>query len=177
MQKQNENGAIRLTSKTALALRRYAKMERTMALCAAMILSLLMAALAVLLGLRWLIAVPIITAAAVLMDAAIFIRSRSRFLSLTAQAMCAEAAARQLREERKEKRRRDQAIRDLAGMKEDLRLDEAPETQSAPPDEEEAPREETQGEDPFAADGEEAQTPRRRRRQATLTVLRKEDAK
>ena len=198
MQRQSEGGAIRLTNKTALALRRCARQERTMAMCAATILTLVMAVIAVLLGLRWLIAVPLMTAAAVLLDAAIFIRSRSRYLSLTAQAMCAEAAARQLRIQKKEQERREQALRDLADVKEDaLRAaDEAemprkeqgekkaaplqtaplPRVNASDTDEDAKPRREL----PEEAEDEElpSQPPvRRRRRQASLTVLRKEDAK
>lgn len=191
MQRESEGGAIRLTNKTALALRRYAKQERTMAMCAAVILTLAMAVLAVLLGLRWLIAVPLITAAAVLLDAAIFIRSRTRYLSLTAQAICAEAAARQIRSQKKEKDRREQALLDLAGVKEDaLRAaQEAPMKRRESDSEDEPPhshagmsaaQEESRSEPPH--EEEDGALPdqlphRRRRRQATLTVLRKEDAK
>ena len=192
MQREGEGGAIRLTNKTALALRRYAKQERTLAMCAAVILTLAMAALAVLLGLRWLVAVPVITALAVLLDAAIFIHSRTRYLSLTAQAICAEAAARQLRSQKKEKDRRAQALEDFAGVKEDaLRAArETPQQQSAPGDEPpygappvRAEMKNAEEENPPAPQEEEDGAlpehlpPRRRRRQATLTVLRKEDAK
>ena len=158
-----------------------------MAMCAAVILTLAMAVLAVLLGLRWLIAVPLITAAAVLMDAAIFVRSRTRYMSLTAQAMCAEAAARQLRAQKKEKDRRDQAMRDLAGIKADALRDEdedlspRPERAAMPKATDsrgvDAPEEGERTDDQSAPAEPPAQAPRRRRRQATLTVLRKEEAK
>ena len=190
MQRQNDGGAIRLTNKTALALRRCAKQERTMAFCAAAILTVIMAVLAVVLGLRWLIAVPLMTAAAVLLDAAIFVRSRSRYLSLTAQAICAEASARQLRAQRKEQDRRERAMQDFSGVKEDIRRAEKEaqrEAKAAKALEEDAPQraekpQEEEKASPAAEpeDGEEAppqETVRRRRRQAALTVLRSEDAK
>lgn len=187
MQKQSESGAIRLTNKTALALRRCAKQERTMAFCAATILTMAMAALAVLLGLRWLPAVPLMTAAAVLMDAAIFVRARSRYLSLTAQAICAEAAARQIRTQKKEQDRREQALRDLAGVKEDAlraakEASRPDQTQAANEDtpaseKETQTRSEDAQENEEKAEEEPQPQARRRRRQATLTVLRKEDAK
>lgn len=180
MQQQSESGAIRLTNKTALALRRCAKQERTMAFCAAAILTVVMAVAAVVLGLRWLVAVPLMTAAAVLMDAAIFVRARSRYLSLTAQAICAEASARQLRTQKREQDRRERALRDLSGVKEDVRRAQ----KEANGREEDAPEPEREEKEASSqderTDGEDAApqgSVRRRRRQAALTVLRSEDAK
>ena len=180
MQQQSESGAIRLTNKTALALRRCAKQERTMAFCAAAILTVVMAVAAVVLGLRWLVAVPLMTAAAVLMDAAIFVRARSRYLSLTAQAICAEASARQLRTQKREQDRRERALRDLSGVKEDVRRAQ----KEANGREEDAPEPEREEKEASSqaerTDGEDAapqESVRRRRRQAALTVLRSEDAK
>ena len=119
MERQSETGAIRLTNKTAISLRRCARRERTLALCAATVLTLALAVIAVLLGIRWLPAVPIVTALTVLLDAAIYVRGYSRYLSLTGQAICAEAAARQLRAGKKEKSKRTQAQRDLEGVRAD----------------------------------------------------------
>ncbi len=171
-------GPIRLTNKTAIALRRAARQERTAALCTAAVLSLALAVVAVLLGIRWLPAVPLVTAAAVLLDALIFVRSRARYLSRCAQAICAEAAARELRAQKREKARREQAERDLsaalrdAAPREDKPEETAPEVSAAA---------QLPGDDvplaPSSASAEEAPAPRRRRRQAALTVLRGEDAR
>lgn len=180
MQQQSESGAIRLTNKTALALRRCAKQERTMAFCAAAILTVVMAVAAVVLGLRWLVAVPLMTAAAVLMDAAIFLRARSRYLSLTAQAICAEASARQLRTQKKEQDRRERALRDLSGVKEDVRRAQKEANgreEDAPEPEREEKEASSQAERAGGKDAAPQESVRRRRRQAALTVLRSEDAK
>ena len=200
MEKQSESSAIRLTNKTALALRRSARQERTVTLCAAIVLTVALAVLAVLLGIRWLPAVPIVTALAVLIDAIIYVNARSRFLLLTGQAICAEAAARQIRMERRERVRREQAQRDLSVAKEDamdatlkalLREQEqrqaeatgqAQDGEPAQPREESAQAEEPQEPQtrPETPEDEPPTSPggtHRRRRQAALTVLRSEDAK
>ena len=186
MERPNDGGAIRLTNKTAIALRRSARQERTMALCAGVVLTVALAVIAVLLGIRWLPAVPIVTAIAVMLDAAIAVSARSRYLSLTAQAICAEAAARQLRADRKEKDRRAQAQRDFDGVKADVlasaaeaqRESESASAQDEAPLEQERD-EETSGDGEMRASDAQAETdapaPHRRRRQASLTVLRPED--
>lgn len=119
MDRQSENGAIRLTNKTAISLRKCARRERTLALCAATVLTVVLAVIAVLLGIRWLPAVPIVTALTVMLDAAIYVRGYSRYLSLTGQAICAEAAARQLRTGKREKSKLAQAQRDLDNVRAD----------------------------------------------------------
>ena len=196
MEKHNDSGAIRLTNKTALALRKSAKQERTVTLCAAVVLTVALAVLAVLLGIRWLPAVPIVTAFAVLIDAMIYVSARSRFLSLTGQAICAEAAARQIRMEKRERERREQAQRDLNIAKNDAmeatlksllreqeekrqRDEEADTPQAAQPlhapeTQDEQEQEPQGGEEPAQSAPEGIH---RRRRQAALTVLRSEDAK
>ena len=80
--------AIRLTNKTAIALRRSAQRLRAMHFAAAVILSLALCALGVFLGFLWLPAVPITIAVIALMDCAIVIFSRSRYRSLLGQAIC-----------------------------------------------------------------------------------------
>ena len=209
MQRQNDSGPIRLTNKTALALRKSARQERTLALSTAVILTLVLAVLAVVLGIRWLFAVPLLTAVAVLLDAAIVVRGRSRYISLTGQAICAEAAARQLRADRSEKDRRAQAKRDLESVKADVlstvsdaqqaekekeeefvprQPDETASLQSGrdePEDARERDMQESREEPEEAQDAAGAQgavgapvaTAHRRRRQASLTVLRAEDVK
>ena len=116
--------AIRLTNKTAIALRRSAQRLRAMHFAAAVILSLALCALGVFLGFLWLPAVPITIAVIALMDCAIVVFSRSRYLSLLGQAICTEAAAREIRAGRSESRRREQAISDLMRAKADVQQTE-----------------------------------------------------
>lgn len=202
MERQSETGAIRLTNKTAISLRRCARRERTLALCAATVLTIVLAVIAVLLGIRWLPAVPIVTAITVMLDAAIYVRGYSLYLSLTGQAICAEAAARQLRAGKKEKSKRQQAQRDLDSVREDAAqaLREAEEAlrrekeesgestvisvsfDSASKKEESEDKPQEEPKDSAADQTQEAEqsTQRRRRRQPaqpSLSVLRAQDAK
>lgn len=185
MDRQSDYGAIRLTNRTALGLRRCARAERTLSICVAVLLSVGMAVAAVLLGIRWLPAVPLMTAATVLLDAAIYVRAHTRYMSLTAQAICTEASARQLRADRKEQERRAQARRDLAAVQADAALaarearreaqqKEKPDEPDAAPQEEAAREDEEIGETKKILPQKPAN---RRRRQASLTVLRSEDAR
>lgn len=188
MERPSDYGAIRLTNKTALALRRCARQERKLYLCAAVIFTLLMAVAAVLLGIRTLVAVPLMTAVTVLLDAAIYVRAHARVLSLTGEAICTEAAARALREERKEKERRARAQRDFSAVQADVeeairrtQAEDAPREDDAPP-QARAPGEESAAPHGSMEDMGETkrilpQQPPRRRRQAALTVLRSQEAK
>ena len=198
MDRPGDNGSIRLTNKTALALRKSARQERTLALFSAIFLTALLAALAVIIGIRWLFAVPLLIALAVMMDAVIAVRASSRYQMLTGQAICAEAAARQMRVDRREKDRRVQARRDLDDVKADVMSAALMARAAAHEDEEESSgpsstakkettlmemqRERESGEDEEPDDGrQEEDLPRvpvrRRRRQTPLTVLRSEDVK
>lgn len=112
--------SIRLTNKTAIALRRNAQRVRVMYFAAAVILSVLLCALGVFLGLMWLPAVLIMIVIVVLMDCVLIAASHSRYLSLLGQAICTEAAARDIRAGKKESRRREQAINDLMRVKADV---------------------------------------------------------
>ena len=58
-------------------------------------------------------------AVCVLLDAAILAAGQARYLSLTGQAICTEAAARQIRGEADASSRRRQALRDLAAVSAD----------------------------------------------------------
>lgn len=204
MDRPGDNGSIRLTNKTALALRKSARQERTLALFTAIFLTALLAALAVLVGIRWLFAVPLFIALAVMIDAVIAVRAGSRYQMLTGQAICAEAAARQMRVDRREKDRRMQARRDFDDVKADV-MSAALMAQAATQETQEEPQgdvrpsglssgakretrpEEMQNEQESAEDEESddghqqdglSRVPvRRRRRQASLTVLRSEDVK
>ena len=166
--------AIRLTNKTAIALRRSAQRLRAMHFAAAVILSLALCALGVFLGFLWMPAVPITIAVIALMDCAIVIFSRSRYLSLLGQAICTEAAAREIRAGRSESRRREQAISDLMRAKADVQ-----QTEAMPQRTEEQPHPEEMNEDAqeTRAEMDGAAAPHRRRRPSSLQLIRSEQAK
>ena len=168
--------AIRLTNKTARALREQAKAQRTALYVLATVISIALCTVAVIIGIQHLVAVPVCVLTAIALDALIILIARGRYLSLTGQAICTEAAARQMRGESAEMQRVKTAARDLQKIKEDLIRQDAHEDeeededmracvpakkklQSVHPAEEEA--EETRKVEPVA----------RRRRQARLQVI------
>ena len=170
---------IRLTNKTAMAIRRNAGKVRTAYFVAAVILSVVLGAAGVVLGFLWLPAVPLMIAAIVLMDAALMTASRSHYLSLLGQAICTEAAARELSVGRSEQKRREQAQKDLLEMKADLKqpMDKKP---GAQPFFEEKHEEQASEDDdmmPAAVSHHDEPAPRRRRRENPLTLIRSEQAK
>ncbi len=177
--------AIRLTNKTAIALRKNAKKVRTAYFAAAVILSTLLGAVGVVLGFFWLPAVPIMIAAIALMDCALMTASRSRYLSLLGQAICTEAAAREISAQKTAQSRHDQAVKDLMEMKKDL-MEPMEKKPGAQPFFEAKAKEENKEEDddllpanpaPKASVKSEPEAPRRRRRQNSLTLIRSEQAK
>ena len=117
------NKPIRLTNKTAIALRKSAQKVRTMHNAAAVLLSVAMAAFAVYFGIKWLPAVPLTVVVCVLLDCAIVTRGRSEYLLLIGQAICTEAAAREIRQEGREKKRKERAVSDLMEAKADIQKD------------------------------------------------------
>ena len=120
----NKSEAIRLTNKTARALREQAKQQRTALYAFATVLSILLAGAAVIIGIEHLIAVPVMVLIAIVLDALIILLARGRYLSLTGQAICTEAAARQLRGQSAEEARVSTAKRDLERIKADLAMRE-----------------------------------------------------
>ena len=116
-----ESNAIRLTNRTAIALRRQAKRTRNAYFVMGAVGTLLLLALAVYLGMMWLPAVPLLLALAVL-------SARRMYLQLIGQAICTEAAARRIRAEKSEKQRRRQAVDDLVAMQRDAQR----QTEAAP---------------------------------------------
>lgn len=116
-----ESKAIRLTNRTAIALRENAKKTRNACFAAGAIGTLALLALAVYWGMTWLPAVPLLLAAAVAMDALLALTARRLYVQLVGQAICTEAAARQMREEKSEMQRRRQAVDDLVAMQRDAR--------------------------------------------------------
>ena len=185
------NEPIRLTNKTAIALRRNAKKVRTAYRIAACVLSAVLAVAAVFLGLRSLIAVPLMVAAIVLMDFAILLHARSRYLSLLGQAICTEAAAQEIRAGSSEKTRRERAISDLMGVKADVQRAESGMVSRNAPDvkpffEQEAQDDGEEDDDLLPAQAGKGKTldmpqeyaaPRRRRRQGNSLQLIKNEAK
>lgn len=163
--------AIRLTNKTAAALRKSAQQVRTAYFAAGVVLSLLLIVLGVYWGFGWLPAVPLSVAAAVLLDWALIIRSRSRYMSLLGQAICTEAAAREIRAGRSESLRREQAIRDLMRAKADVMTPSAAKPSGG---EQPAAREET--EETAAGQSGTSKGHSRRRRQTGLQLIRSEQA-
>ena len=120
--------AIRLTNKTARALREQAKQQRNALYVLATVVAVALCAAAVVLGIAHLIAVPICVLTAIALDALIILLARGRYLSLTGQAICTEAAARQMRGESAQEQRVRTAARDLERIKADLASD-TPEAQ------------------------------------------------
>ncbi|MBQ2833571.1 MAG: hypothetical protein IJE71_03095 [Clostridia bacterium] len=188
------NEPIRLTNKTAIALRKSAVKVRRVYFAAAIFLSVVLCALAVVLGLRYLAAVPVVVVITVLLDYAIMTAARSRYLALVGQAICTEAAAREIRAGMSEQMRREQALSDLMSMKADVRRaqekrakpEEKPEPDADPffepakeKEEETAdrpqPEEESRAESGAQRGSEE--TGHRRRRHKSLQLIRGEQAK
>ena len=96
-----ESNAIRLTNRTAIALRRQAKRTRNAYFVMGAAGTLLLLALAV------------------VTDALLALSARRMYLQLIGQAICTEAAARRIRAEKSEKQRRRQAVDDLVAMQRD----------------------------------------------------------
>lgn len=154
-----KNGPIRLTNKTAIALRKSAKREKKVYTAAIILLTLLICAASVFVGVRYLIAVPVMAAAAVVLDVLLWMFARSRYLMLTSQAICTEAAAREIASDAAQEKRRKTAEQDLEKIREDAR-------RAAQEEKESLPAQETAA--------------RRRRRpptQATLKVIRGDQVK
>lgn len=181
---------IRLTNQTARALRRCALRERNLCRAGIVAVTLLLAGIAVALGVFWrLWAVPLVLLLAAILDALLLMFGRSRYLMLIGQAICTEASARGIRERSDEKRRRRQALSDLAGIREDMERMTRREPDDREPDDEEDGDDdllpvriarkmpEARGECPQTGTGdtrrlEKQGTPkRRRRRQAAFQVI------
>lgn len=112
---------IRLSNRTAVGLRKTAQRVRGAWLVAMGVTTMLSVVLAVYLGLSWLPAVPLTLMAAGVLLWVMFTVSRSQYLMLISQAICTEAAARQMQESASEQSRRKRAIEQLAAMRADVR--------------------------------------------------------
>ena len=174
--------SIRLTNRTARALREQALRQQFLLRLCALLGALALAALAVYLGMQRILYVPFLLLAMIALCALLLTLARARYLTLTGQAICTEAAARIMRGERAEQQRIIQAQRDLSSIKADLAAHAAPRDA----DEED---EDLYGGIPKAtarvsaasvavpAAPAQGEPPRRRRRQARLQVLSGEEAK
>ena len=112
---------IRLTNRTAIGLRKSAQRVRSIWLIAMGIVTMACTVLAVYLGFSWLPAVPLTLMGGGLMVTLMMIVSRSQYLLLISQAICTEAASRQMEENYSEQKRRERAIEQLAAMRADVR--------------------------------------------------------
>lgn len=83
-----ESKAIRLTNKTAVALRENAKKTRNAYFIVGTAGTLALLGAAVYFGMQWLPAVPLLLAAAVAMDALLALGARRAYLQLIGQAIC-----------------------------------------------------------------------------------------
>lgn len=173
-----QKDAIRLTNRTARALREQAKQQRTALYVLATVVAVALCAAAVILGIGRLIAVPVCVLIAMALDTLIILLARGRYLSLTGQAICVEAAARQMRGESAEAQRMQTAARDLMRIKADLSADEDEEDEDmrSPAPAKRTPQP-APGPRTEAADAtREVKPVARRRRQARLQVLAGNDA-
>jgi len=181
---------IRLTNKTAIALRKNAQRVRTAHYAAVAILSIAMATAAVYFGIKWLPAVPIMVVACVLLDCAIVTHARSEYLLLIGQAICTEAAARDIRMGGREQKRRERAMNDLLEAKADIKKESPEKAQGKQPFFEkgvsrEADQAMLEGKtvvlsnmhEDEEADEEMSGAPRRRRQQKNLQLIRNNRAK
>ena len=181
---------IRLTNKTAIALRKNAQRVRTAHYAAATLLSVAMAGAAVYLGIKWLPAVPIMVLLCVLLDCAIVMHARSQYLLLIGQAICTEAAARDIRMGGREQKRKERAMNDLLEAKADIKMAAAKKEQTAQPDLKKGMRKEMNQamlegkakilpgmDEDEDADEDISGAQRRRRRQKSLQLIRNNQAK
>ena len=112
---------IRLTNKTAIGLRKAAQRVRSAWLIAMGLATMLFTVAAVTLGFSWLPAVPLTLLLGGVVIVLMMVISRSQYLLLVSQAICTEAASRQMEEWRTEQKRRERAIEQLAAMRADVR--------------------------------------------------------
>lgn len=181
--------AIRLTNRTAKALREQARRQQFILRLSAVILSVVLSGLSVYLGMQRILFVPLVLLGAIALDALLLALARSRYLQLTGQAICTEAAARIMRGERAEQQRIMQAQRDLEKIKADLSAPREDKRPAPEPDDEDEdlfgdtpmttarmPRAtaQTEASAPIPA---QAETVHRRRRQPRLQVIQGEQAK
>ena len=155
---------------------------------AATLLSIAMAVAAVHFGIKWLPAVPLLVVFCVLLDCAIVTHAKSEYLLLIGQAICTEAAAREIRSGNREKKRKAQAVSDLMEAKADIKKPAAAKSQDAQPFFEKgmsAAMDQAMLEGKTVVlkntndepDGDADDVPRRRRQQKSLQLIKSNQAK
>lgn len=122
---KNQKNSIRLTNKTAKNLRRQAVQQKHALYLAAVIMSVALTGAGFVLGMEHIIILPLMLLFVIGMDALILLLAKGRYTSLLGQAICTEAAARQIKAGSAEQARIETAKRDLERIKKDLEMDEA----------------------------------------------------
>ncbi len=120
MSEKKTASSIRLSSRTAVSLRRCAGKIRLVCLAVGIVMTAGLFALAVFLGLRWLPAVPIIVAFTAFFDVILYVHAERVTLSLTSLALSAEQASRALRADMREEERKKTHEKDEAEIRQDV---------------------------------------------------------
>lgn len=179
---KNQKNSIRLTNKTAKNLRRQAVQQKRALYVLAVVLSIALTGVGFVLSMEHIVILPLTLLLIIAMDALILLLARGRYTSLLGQAICTEAAARQLKSEGAEQVRIENAKRDLERIKQDLAQEDEAETDGAEEDDEDMyslvpnrksakPAAAAVKEAPAQATRPVEPVPQRRRRQARLQVL------
>ncbi|MCR4707378.1 MAG: hypothetical protein K5746_05455 [Clostridiales bacterium] len=120
MSEKKSTAPIRLTSRTAVSLRRSAGKVRVACLSAGIITTAGLFALAVFAGLRWLPAVPLIVAFTAFFDVILYVHAERVMLSLDSLSLSAEQASRALKKEAGENARKKMREEDEEEIRRDL---------------------------------------------------------
>ena len=185
------NDAIRLTNKTAIALRRSAQRMRTAHYAAIAVLTLSAAVASFVIGVYWwppIVALVLAVVAA--LDAIILVHSRNEYLKTIGQAICTEAAARDIRTGESETLRREKALSDLIAVKADAASAQKPAARKSgenpffekTEDDEDSDlydsgmMEENDEDEDMLPPAASTSAPRRRRRQGNLQIIRSQKA-
>jgi len=122
---KNQKNSIRLTNKTAKNLRRQAIVQKKALYACAVVVSIAFTGVGAWYGLQHIVVLPLMLLLAIAADLLLVLFARGRYLSLVGQAICTEAAARQMKGQSAEEARIETARRDLERIKQDLVQDEA----------------------------------------------------
>ena len=121
---KNQKNSFRLTNKTAKNLRRQAIVQRNALYASAVVVSIALVGLGAWFGLQHIIVLPLMMLLAIGCDLLLVLFARGRYLSLVGQAICTEAASRQIKGQNAEEARLETARRDLERIKRDLAFEE-----------------------------------------------------
>jgi len=122
---KNQKNSIRLTNKTAKNLRRQAIVQKKALYACAVVVSIAFTGVGAWYGLQHIVVLPLMLLLAIAADLLLVLFARGRYLSLVGQAICTEAAARQMKGQSVEEARIETARRDLERIKQDLAQGEA----------------------------------------------------